>query len=117
MSPLSISLLGLFQLELDNQNITDTLRTAKERALLAYLTVESDRSHTREALAEMLWPEKPEGVARTNLRQALLGVRRAIGDRELTRPYLIVDDETLVFDRSQSYWLDTGKFPGFYGHA
>lgn len=110
MSPLSISLLGLFQLEMDNQNITDTLRTAKERALLAYLTVESDRSHTREVLAELLWPEKPEGVARTNLRQALLGVRRAIGDRDLAKPYLIVDDETILFNRYQPYWLDTEAF-------
>jgi molecular chaperone HtpG len=110
MSPLSISLMGLFQLELDNQNITDTLRTAKERALLAYLTVESDRSHTREALAELLWPEKPEGVARTNLRQALLGVRRAIGDRDLSKPYLIVDDETIQFHRDQPYWIDTEAF-------
>ena len=110
MSPLSISLLGLFLLELDNQNITDTLRTAKERALLAYLTVESDRSHTREALAELLWPEKPEGVARTNLRQALLGVRRAIGDRDLAKPYLMVDDETIQFNRTQPYWIDTDAF-------
>jgi molecular chaperone HtpG len=110
MSPLSISLLGLFQLELDNQNISDTLRTAKERALLAYLTVESDRSHTREALAELLWPEKPEGVARTNLRQALLGVRRAIGDRDLSKPYLVVDDETIQFNRDQHYWTDTEAF-------
>ncbi len=110
MSPLSISLLGLFQLDLDNQNITDTLRTAKERALLAYLTVESDRSHTRETLAELLWPGKPEGVARTNLRQALLGVRRAIGDRDIAKPYLKVDDETIVFNRNQPYWLDTDAF-------
>ena len=110
MSPLSISLLGLFQLELDNQNITDTLRTAKERALLAYLNVESDRSHAREVLAELLWPDKQEGVARTNLRQALLGVRRAIGDRDLSRPYLNVDDETIQFNRDQPYWLDTDAF-------
>jgi molecular chaperone HtpG len=95
---------------MDNQNITDTLRTAKERALLSYLTVESDRSHTREVLAELLWPEKPEGVARTNLRQALLGVRRAIGDRDLTKPYLNVDDETIQFNRNQPYWIDTDAF-------
>jgi molecular chaperone HtpG len=110
MSPLSISLLGQFQLDLDNQNITDTLRTAKERALLAYLVVESDRSHTRETLAELLWPDKPEGVARTNLRQALLGVRRAIGDRDIDKPYLKVDDETILFNRYQPYWLDTDAF-------
>ncbi len=110
MSPLSISLLGQFQLELDNQNITDALRTAKERALLAYLSVELDRAHTREILAELLWPEKPEGVARTNLRQALLGVRRAIGDRDLTKPYLNVEDETIQFNRNQPYWIDTEAF-------
>ena len=35
----------------------------KVRALLAYLAVEADRPHRREALAGLLWPEQPEAKA------------------------------------------------------
>ena len=52
----------------------------KARALLAYLAVEADRSHWREALIGFLWPDCPEQTARHNLRQALFNVRHAIGD-------------------------------------
>ncbi len=110
MPSLGLYLLGPFQVNLDDTNITASLRTEKERALLTYVVVESDHPHTREAMAELFWPERPEGVARTNLRQALLGVRRAIGDRDSSTPYLLVDDTTVRFNLSQSYWLDTEAF-------
>ena len=35
--------------------------SGKVRALLAYLAVESQQPHSREALAELLWPNHPEG--------------------------------------------------------
>jgi len=107
---LGMYFLGSFQISLDDQNMTAMLRTEKERALLTYLAVESDHAHRRETLAEFLWPERPEGVARTNLRQALLGVRRAIGDRDSSTPYLQVDDEMVQFDCQRPFWLDIEAF-------
>jgi DNA-binding SARP family transcriptional activator/predicted ATPase/Tfp pilus assembly protein PilF len=73
----------------------------KEQALLAYLAVESDRPHRRDALAELFWPERPEGVARAGLRQALSDVRRAIG-----REYLQTTRLTAQFNTATDYWLD-----------
>ena len=49
-------------------------------ALLAYLLVEADRPHQRDALAGLLWPDQPDPVARHNLRQAL-------GDAQATRRF------------------------------
>ena len=110
MARLSIYLLGPFQVRLKEQFVTSSLRTEKERLLLAYLAMERQRSHTRESLAELLWPERPEGVARTNLRQALLGVRRTIGDRVATSPFLQLSEGAIQFNPPYPYWIDTGAF-------
>jgi molecular chaperone HtpG len=97
-----------------DNDISAMLRTEKERALLAYLVVESGHTHTRENLAELLWPERVESVARTSLRQALLGVRRAIGDRDNTEPFLYTDDEKIQFTCNQPYRLDTEAFNTYF---
>lgn len=77
-SRMSLSVLGTFVCSIDGEDRSGDFRTKKERALLAYLIVKSEISHQRETLGEMFWPGKPEGYARTNLRQALLGIRRVI---------------------------------------
>jgi len=107
---LSIYLLGGFQVNLDNQSIARKFRTDKERALLAYLALEAKRPVNRETLAELLWPDRPEGMSRANLRQALLGVRNAIQDQSAPQPLLLVSDEAIQLNRNASYWLDTDAF-------
>jgi predicted ATPase/DNA-binding SARP family transcriptional activator/Flp pilus assembly protein TadD len=97
---LSLSLLGPFQARLGHEPVAE-LRMRKEQALLAYLAVESDRPHRREALAELFWPERPEGVARAGLRQALSDVRRAIGGE-----YLQTTRLTVQFNAATDHWLD-----------
>lgn len=54
----------------------------KTLALLAYLAIESDRPHRREALAGLLWAEEPEAAARHSLRQALNQLRQALQEDE-----------------------------------
>lgn len=53
--------------------------SAKTRALLAYLVMEADRSHSRATLCGLLWPEMPEKSARNNLSQALGNIREVLG--------------------------------------
>ena len=55
---LSICLLGSFQVTLQGRSVTG-FPSDKARSLLAYLAVEADRSHRRETLAGLLWPEFP----------------------------------------------------------
>jgi DNA-binding SARP family transcriptional activator len=110
MARLSIYLLGTFQVRLKDQFVTHILRTDKERLLLAYLAMEQGRSHPRAALAQLFWPDRPEPIARTNLRQALMGVRRTIGDRVATSPFLTLVEESIQFNPPYPYWIDATAF-------
>jgi predicted ATPase/DNA-binding SARP family transcriptional activator len=106
---LTICLLGPTLIRLDQENVT-AFGTDKARALLAYLAVEADRPHRRERLAGLLWPVRPERVARTNLRRALADLRRAIGDRETAPPFLHVKRGTIQFNNASDAWTDVTAF-------
>ena len=79
MAHLSVCLLGPFEVTLDGESVTG-FESDRVRALLAYLVVEADRPHRRDMLAGLLWSEWPDQAARTNLRNALVNLRHAIGD-------------------------------------
>jgi DNA-binding SARP family transcriptional activator len=109
MPQLSISLLGPFQVSLDNQPVT-AFRSDKERALLAYLAIEADRPHRREALAALLWGELPEEAALNNVRKALHRLRQVLQDDGAETPFLITTPKTIQFNRASHYELDTASF-------
>jgi DNA-binding SARP family transcriptional activator/predicted ATPase len=77
MPALTIQLLGGFSVLRDGRPIT-AFRSDKVRALLAYLVLEPGRSHRRDTLAALLWPEQPEATARANLRLSLHRLRAAL---------------------------------------
>ena len=79
------------------------LVTTKAQALLAYLAV-TGRSHPREALAALLWGDMPEEDARTSLRQVLSNLHKLLGS------HLVIDRQTVAFDRQSRYWLDVTAF-------
>lgn len=109
MAHLSIRLLGAFTVERNQQPVT-TFRSLKNQALLAYLAVEAARSHTRPALAGLLWPEQPEVEALLNLRQALFRLRNALANDEATPPYLQITQSTVQFGAQSDHWLDAVAF-------
>jgi DNA-binding SARP family transcriptional activator len=109
MSRLSISLLGSFQIVLDDRTVA-RFGTGKARALLAYLAVERDRPHQRDRLAGLLWAESPRARARQSLRQALCHLRQVLSDQERESPFLLVDHETVQFNPGGDYWLDVAEF-------
>jgi DNA-binding SARP family transcriptional activator len=79
------------------------------RALLAYLAVEASQ-HPRTVLAGLLWPDRPDQAAFASLRNALSNLRRAIGDRHTTPPFLQITRETVQFNRASDHWLDVAAF-------
>ncbi|MCB0167532.1 MAG: AAA family ATPase [Anaerolineae bacterium] len=109
MSRLSITLLGPFRVRLDDTPVT-RFESDKVRGLLAYLAVEADRPHHREALAGLLWPDFPERSARTNLRNALAQLRQTIGDHQASPPFLHITRQTIQFNRTSNHWLDVAAF-------
>ncbi|MBN1246413.1 MAG: tetratricopeptide repeat protein [Anaerolineae bacterium] len=109
MAQLTINLLGSFQVTLDERHITN-FATDKARALLAFLAVERDRPHRREALAALLWPEQPEERARQSLRQALLHLRQALCDSATACPFILLDRNELQLNPAADVVLDVIAF-------
>jgi WD40 repeat protein/DNA-binding SARP family transcriptional activator len=109
MATLKISVLGHLQISA-GKTILSKFESNKVRALLAYLVVEMNRPHSREALAEMFWPESPIQSSLANLRYALADLRKVIEDEKQNPPYLIISRENLQFNTSSDYELDAATF-------
>ncbi|NPV07352.1 MAG: DUF2791 family P-loop domain-containing protein [Anaerolineae bacterium] len=91
---LELSLLGSFRAYLDDAPVTG-FPSDKARALLAYLALESDRPHRREALAEMLWPDRSTADGLGNLRSLLSRLRQAITDHQAWPPFLLITRQAI----------------------
>ncbi|HAI59293.1 MAG TPA: hypothetical protein DCM32_05385 [Xanthomonadaceae bacterium] len=74
---LSVHLLGERRLLHAGSDVGMSIQYRKGWALLGYLLVEGGRRHSREYLAELLWPTLPALAARTNLRQVVANLNRA----------------------------------------
>ena len=109
MTHLAIILLGGFQVKLDGQSLNG-FRTDKNRALLAYLALESRRPHSREALAALLWPNRPETQAHDSLRQALYQLHKIIPQAPQTQPHLLITPDHVQFNLTSDHWIDVVQF-------
>jgi WD40 repeat protein/DNA-binding SARP family transcriptional activator len=116
MTQLKINLLGPFAVSQSGKPVSG-FESDKVRALLAYLAVEADRPHRREALAGLLWSDTPEQTARTNLRSALANLRQVIGDQQAETPYLLVTRQTIQFNLNSDYELDVKTFLDSVSHC
>ncbi|HET9494339.1 MAG TPA: tetratricopeptide repeat protein, partial [Chloroflexia bacterium] len=111
--------LGPFQLTRDGVSVTG-FESDKMRALLAYLLVERDRPHRRDALAALLWPDQTDGEARHSLRQTLYVLRRILSsagaDRDPREPDendlgpLLVTRQTVQVNPASDAWCDVAVF-------
>ncbi|MGD9316396.1 MAG: BTAD domain-containing putative transcriptional regulator, partial [Anaerolineae bacterium] len=109
---LHISLFGPLQVTLDGEAVG--FESDKVRALLAYLAVESEGPHRREKLAGLLWADWPEQSARNNLRHTLAVLRKTIGDREASPPFLHVTRQAVQFNAASDAWVDVAAFDALY---
>ena len=101
MSRTTISLLGTPRIEYNGVPVE--VDTRKAIALAAYLAV-TEQSHTRDALAGLLWPEYNRSRARAALRRTLssLGKARAEGWLRADRESVGLDNDTI--------WVDVSRF-------
>ena len=68
--------------------VVSHFESRKAVSLMAYLAYHRDRTHPREALAEMLWPDEDPLVTRDRLRQALAALRRLLEADDVSRVIL-----------------------------
>lgn len=120
MAKLVVRLLGGFHVELDGRAI-HRFESDKCRALLAYLVVEAGRPHRRETLSGLLWPDRPDAVARANLRQALSALRRALtvsaAPKDAAANFLFVTPTDVQFNTASDTTLDVADLQASRGPA
>lgn len=99
---LQLTLFGSPEVRLHGQPVTG-FRSSKAQALLYYLAV-TGRPHTRPTLAGLFWGDQPEAAARTSLSKCLSNLHDLVGDA------VLIDRQTVAFNRQQPYHLDTERF-------
>ena len=108
---IKVYLLGPFRVERAGQPLTD-FKSNKVRALLAYLAVERETPHHRDALAELLWPTSTSAPAL--LRDVLSDLRRILDDRDAETPIIQITADTLQLNSKAleqgALWLDVAAF-------
>lgn len=101
---LQINLLGEFSVVIGQQAIS-RFRSAKSRALLAYLAAQPQRDHARTTLATLLWGDLPESAAKTNLRIELSNLHKLLADH----PALVIERNRVRFDLTDTV-VDVADF-------
>ena len=110
MSPkLEVRLLGTLQVLAGWRPVTH-FESESARALLAYLAAHQARLTPREAVAELLWPDRPPGAARKNLRHTLSTLRRSLGDVDGERPIVKADRRHLSLAGPPEVTVDVQAF-------
>lgn len=102
----SIRLLGELDMRAGGQRlpVPDAPRL---QSLLAYLLLHRDAPQPRHHLAFRLWPDSTEAQARTNLRQLLHNLRRALPEHT---SLLDVGTQNIQWRPDGRFWLDVAAF-------
>ncbi|HEX7974091.1 MAG TPA: BTAD domain-containing putative transcriptional regulator, partial [Anaerolineales bacterium] len=104
MPHLSLYLLGSPHIEMDGSPVEADTR--KAIALLVYLAI-SGESHTRDALATLLWPDYDQSNARAALRRTLSALRKGLRQEALE-----VRWDSIGLLPGLDHWSDVTEFRG-----
>jgi DNA-binding SARP family transcriptional activator/predicted ATPase len=108
-----IELFGNLRIACDGQAV-GSVNTNRLHSLLAYLVLNGGAPQSREQLAFRLWPESIESQARTNLRQLLHHLRRALPPEHCL---LTSDNHTVQWPRDPSCSVDVLEFEAALSQA
>jgi len=108
---LHIYMLGQFRVALDGfasaAKVTHTCQ-----ALLAYLLLQRHRSHPRDALAGLFWPDFSQERARSSLNTTLWRLRQALESNGTPRGTYLLSASTgeVGFNPDSEHWVDAAAF-------
>jgi DNA-binding SARP family transcriptional activator/predicted ATPase len=108
-----ISLFGTLRISFAGRPLT-AVNTSRLHSLIAYLILHGDSPQPRERLAFLLWPASSESQARTNLRQLLHHLKRALPDECNS---LVTDHFTVQWRRDASCAIDAVDFQAAIAEA
>jgi DNA-binding SARP family transcriptional activator len=101
-----VRVLGELEVQAEGAD-SEPVTSARGRSLLAYLVCHPDEWHSRQRLAFTFWPDSTESQARTNLRNVLHVIRRAVA---ATEPFLEQSAGSLRWRSSPACWTDVAAF-------
>ncbi len=104
-----IMLFGGLRLQRGSSHL-EKFRTQKTAALLAYLACYAERRHTREALADLLWPEDDAETARTKLRIALASLRKQLEPPGVPTGAVLKADRFEIGLNNAAFTTDVAEF-------
>src|SRR5579862_2060118 len=104
-----LELLGGFRARSGDREIT-RFRTRRTASLLAYLAFHLRRSHPREGLAELFWPEAEPEAGRNSLKTALSSLRRQIEPPGTASGSVLVATSADVRLNPETLRVDTVEF-------
>jgi DNA-binding SARP family transcriptional activator len=85
--------------------------TQKAQSLFAFLALNRQRMHRREAVSGVFWGDRPEESARKCLRTTLWRVRRVLDLEDVSAAHpLMVSSGGIGFNTQVDYWLDVEEF-------
>ncbi len=108
-----ISLFGNLRISFQGRAVT-TVNTNRLQSLLAYLILHGDAPQPRERLAFTLWPTSRESQARTNLRQLLHSLKRALPPE---CDSLLIDHFAVQWRQDASNSVDVADFEAALAEA
>jgi predicted ATPase len=104
-----IRLLGTLEAKQGN-TIISRFATSRVAALLARLALHPHRTHSREELAGLLWPEADGDAGRLNLRVALASLRRQIEPPGCPAGSVLITDRLSIRFHPQACFCDAAQF-------
>ena len=107
MEALRVHLFGGFLLERGGAALPP-IASRTGRSVFAYLAMHRGRPIQRDLLAGSFWPDLPEGRAKRRLSHTVWQIQDVVSQGSAS--HLAVTPDTLAFDTSLPYWLDTEEF-------
>jgi len=106
-----VHLLGGLRVQQDNRSIT-RFRTYKTGALLAYLAFYRTRTHPREILIDLFWPDAAPERGRNSLSIALSSIRHQIEPPGVPADAVLLADRFTVGLNPENVTTDVEEFQG-----
>ncbi len=107
--PWRVEMFGGLRVVQSDRTIT-RFQTQKTGALLAYLALHRNATHSREVLAELLWPAADPVAVRNRLNQAASSLRRQIEPPGITHGSVLISDQRSIRLNPDSIETDVEEF-------
>lgn len=116
MAAIRINLFGRLAVFVDDRPLVVGPPHIKPIELFTYLLIHRRRSHPREALATLLWPDLPSAHTKKNLRKVLCTLQHLLADavRLGHPPVLLIEHDWITLNPALDLQLDVAVFEQAY---